>query len=257
VKIRTDFVTNSSSYSSAEIKINNPILLGILNKYKKMGMEYLFTINRSTFEYDGGDQADQFPPLYDAPTTIEGVLDQILDAINGRDEFGESVIENDDKIVSQLKNELEEKADEIAKAYKRIDWECSETKTGSDAEEYDDKARKMVYFNRILTGSKFTYSLKEGEKYTVTDEAESYDNNTGASEDDVKWNYELFAGCITITGNGGWRKDTLRIPSVLIGHRVTGIGDSVFYWGADEVTTVIIPEESRVSVIVHSKIVTI
>lgn len=37
MKIRTDFVTNSSSYSSAKIVIDNPVLLEILQKYKDMG----------------------------------------------------------------------------------------------------------------------------------------------------------------------------------------------------------------------------
>ena len=34
MKIRTGFVTNSSSYCSAEVVIDNPVLLGILKKYK-------------------------------------------------------------------------------------------------------------------------------------------------------------------------------------------------------------------------------
>ena len=37
MKIRTNFVTNSSSYSSAEIKIDNPVLLEILKKYEEKG----------------------------------------------------------------------------------------------------------------------------------------------------------------------------------------------------------------------------
>ena len=36
MKIRTNFVTNSSSYSSAEIKIDNPVLLEILKKYNEV-----------------------------------------------------------------------------------------------------------------------------------------------------------------------------------------------------------------------------
>ena len=34
MKMRTDFVTNSSSYSTAEVVIDNPVLLEILQKYK-------------------------------------------------------------------------------------------------------------------------------------------------------------------------------------------------------------------------------
>jgi hypothetical protein len=38
MKIRTDFVTNSSSYCSAYIVIDNPTLLEILQKYKDLGV---------------------------------------------------------------------------------------------------------------------------------------------------------------------------------------------------------------------------
>ncbi len=38
MKIRTDFVTNSSSYTSACIVIDNPVLLEILQKYKDLGV---------------------------------------------------------------------------------------------------------------------------------------------------------------------------------------------------------------------------
>lgn len=34
MKLRTGFVTNSSSYSSAEVHIENPLLIEILQKYK-------------------------------------------------------------------------------------------------------------------------------------------------------------------------------------------------------------------------------
>lgn len=37
MKIHTDFVTNSSSVSTVEIVIDNPMLLEILLRYKDMG----------------------------------------------------------------------------------------------------------------------------------------------------------------------------------------------------------------------------
>ena len=37
MKIRTDFVTNSSSSNSTEIMVDNPVLLGILSRYQDMG----------------------------------------------------------------------------------------------------------------------------------------------------------------------------------------------------------------------------
>ena len=51
MKIRTSFVTNSSSYSSAEIKIENPVLLEILEKYRKKG---------AFDDKDGYDRSERF-----------------------------------------------------------------------------------------------------------------------------------------------------------------------------------------------------
>ena len=103
MKIRTDFVTNSSGSNTVEIIIDNPFLLDILQKYKETG---LFTENSDAFYgydiYIGSSSLhsylnleeytrtpaisisinDEFLGGYNIPVSLEDVLDVLIEILD-------------------------------------------------------------------------------------------------------------------------------------------------------------------------------
>ena len=162
MKIRTNFVTNSSSYSSAEIKIDNPVLLEILEKYKQMdtfvdsyndrnknGMlgvnareikeEHLYydpCITKSEVRRELKGFKDKPIALYFleeeqaevffAPRKIEDVIGCILKLI---EEDGNSRFDNKE-LYNDFKTELIERKDEINNSYVEVSWEASNDSYG-------------------------------------------------------------------------------------------------------------------------------
>ena len=79
MKIRTDFVTNSSSESSVEVFIDNPVLLEILQKYKDLGL----FIEDGERAYDFGiGYAFSWYAGYYFEDGVSGSLDAVLGSIN-------------------------------------------------------------------------------------------------------------------------------------------------------------------------------
>lgn len=174
MKIRTNFVTNSSSYSSAEIKIDNPVLLEILEKYSKKGAFKVTNGWGDVFDGDFGvgmsqsDIIDTFGTNYTewelgeekgwdniewdktsmafwfrdeeqaeisfAPDSIEGVAMCILDVIVGENR---DIVNRE--LFEECVKELKERADEINDNYIEVFWEARDESYGEELTFYEDE----------------------------------------------------------------------------------------------------------------------
>lgn len=151
MKIRTDFVTNSSSFISAEIVIDNPVLLEILQKYKDMGLfgnhEPIFGIGtyetsdqdykefgpKSSIEFENLTKTPAFcffehqeeggiggigVFVYRWPTKLDNILEIIIEIIN--DYWASEYLNKE--IRDDLILELHQREANILPAYSRVHW---------------------------------------------------------------------------------------------------------------------------------------
>ena len=145
-------------YSSAEIKINNPVLFEILKKYKDKGA----FINSKGFDLGDGiggnerelkygnldefSDADNTPVafyyfeaemalIHFAPNSIENVADCIFDVILG--DQTEKDLKNKE-IFEECKKEIHERAKEINENYIEVFWEAYDD--SYDDSEYEDES---------------------------------------------------------------------------------------------------------------------
>lgn len=173
MKIRTNFVTNSSSYSSAEIKIDNPVLLEILKKYKEKGAfvcrdgrDRGWAIGMSELEAkenwrdpyddeDEGEELDTTPKalyFYDqemadvffAPDSIEEIVKAILDVIVSDYEYE---LKNK-QLFAECKQELEARSEEINGNYVEVSWEAANDSYGEDEPDEDDETSWEFYYKK-------------------------------------------------------------------------------------------------------------
>lgn len=158
MKIRTDFVTNSSSVSTAEIVIDNPMLLEILRRYQDLGAfgdhstfgigEFISdtkvsVINKPAFhfceELFGGEG---WATVTSSPKTLEEVLGEIIAIISDSTEINK-------ELIAQMKEELRQKEAEIKNNYAMVYW--------SSIQEGEDLPK--------VHGEDFTYDPENGEKH--------------------------------------------------------------------------------------------
>jgi len=177
MKIRTDFVTNSSSYSTAEVIIDNPLLLEILQKYKDLGTfvvdDPVFfmgnleesmhedLVNDFQFSTDtpllvSNPDADYYDFWNDVPYQLSEIVGSILYCI----QEGRKV--NDENLFEQMTRELEEKREEILLAFRKAVWKYEDSDNEGEEYEYDG----------YLTDTKlFVFDPKTGEQLVVKTEA--------------------------------------------------------------------------------------
>ena len=119
MKIRTDFVTNSSSSSFMMVEIDNPVLFEILNKYKEMGaFDNSEILKNDVGKYgeaiciDKKDESD-FGSEY-MPTSIDEIVEALLSAL----EYEHVPAE----YISKIKMDFEARKTEINDSYRRVEW---------------------------------------------------------------------------------------------------------------------------------------
>lgn len=189
MKIRTDFVTNSSTYCSAEIVIDNPVLLEILQKYKDLDLIY---------SANSGIYIGEIPPLPDylkgalekstktpaicyireldsvsipcqVPQNLCEVISNIADFINDNDG-----INGGEEILAALCAELESKKEQINNSFIAVKWVYV-----NSTNEHDED-----YVGRVESNYEFDFNRAKGEKYYYFAKSE-YSDNDEIEDDEI------------------------------------------------------------------------
>ena len=183
MKIRTNFVTNSSSYSSAEIKIENPVLLEILKKYKELNTfvdsyndldrsdmiavnareikeEHLY-YNPCITESEVNEELEEFrdepialyyleeeqAEVFYAPKNLEDVISYILKLI---EDDGNVRFDNRD-LYNEFKSELTARKDEINKNFVEVSWIAKNDSYGESEPDPGEETEWEFYYTNTDT----------------------------------------------------------------------------------------------------------
>lgn len=171
MKIRTEFVTNSSSESFSELVIDNPILLEMLARYKEMGLitedgTNYYSIGNLHEESHLPDNLHFLEPAIhllffswsQSPENLEEVLKFLIYIMEDAYRNGEL----EDELCKQLLIEMTERKDEINQAYNAVYW-----------------TYEQYLYSGVEMHTQFTYDQIQGEKY-------SYDRD-GVDDDWDNW----------------------------------------------------------------------
>lgn len=174
MKIRTNFVTNSSSYSSAEIKIDNPVLLEILKKYKEQGaflrddghdLGWAVGLSESKAKEGWGcpydDEDGEEEKLSDAPMALyfyEQEMAEVSFAPDSIEEVAEAILDvivsdyeyelKNKQLFADCKKELEARSEEINSSYVEVSWEAENESYGEDEPEEDEETSWEFYYKK-------------------------------------------------------------------------------------------------------------
>lgn len=173
MKIRTDFVTNSSSSSYVTVKLKSNMIAKILEKHKEEIRSYfsegndfydgVFTINENNVELNQG-----YPEIglgEFVPTSKEDVVSSLAQLLTWGDVSDKSDLTEykSDDLFFELLSELFDENDRIVESLEEINWIGENQRYG----EYSDEPGVM---------REFVYSAESGEKYTETEtESEDFD----------------------------------------------------------------------------------
>ena len=146
MKIRPDFVTNSSSGSYGEVIIDNPVLLEILAKYKAMGnfrgieSFEIGDFQSCLMEDDMDSDIKTLTPAFHsiscegwgswefAPSSLDEVLENIIEVMDHELENIQSYDPEvflkffDQELYQKLREELRQSADEINNSFIAVKW---------------------------------------------------------------------------------------------------------------------------------------
>jgi len=191
MKIRTDFVTNSSSSSATEVMIDNPLLLEILQRYKDLGA---FGEDENAFhvKIGSGNFFDDFNPEgpyvaseeksgfsntpavyrrsedtgFSPPTSLDDVINSIIELID----FEFPNLKMDIDLISKLKIELLQRKDEIREGYLKIFWELWNCTNGHEYQIDGDVEYTWTFTYDRKNGEKSKYVAKNSDTYEILEE---------------------------------------------------------------------------------------
>lgn len=169
MKIRTDFVTNSSSTSYAEVVIDNPVLLEILLKYEEMGAfgdcEVYFHIGtrHDRFEHPEIKENILTPAFFmveseaataPQPRSLKYVLTYVIEIMDTCANWCGG--EFNREVYTRLKEELLQREKEIKAGYLQVIWIGGRTGWGHEELEIGDEC-DWVFLYDPENGERFSF----------------------------------------------------------------------------------------------------
>lgn len=146
MKIRTDFVTNSSSSSFAVIHVESHEIARLLEKYRNADIPWTtdFTVEEDVIQIENHD--DLFSPK--VPKNVEDVLDALLALLaevglddTGAPDFPDGYIYNEDQVT--LLREAAAQRQKLTDSIQTVDWLTGIADWGNEDE--DDEGETLQY----------------------------------------------------------------------------------------------------------------
>ena len=173
MKIRTGFVTNSSSYSSAVIRIQSRKLASLLKEYEELFMKIYDdgSIDKSVLFHDAYVRGWTFYVVQDevadywadTPTELNSVLDCL---INGLGYYHRTENQESERKKKELLKELKAQNQKLTDSIQKVSWEFQDD---SDGEFEVDGARVRTFTYDRENGGDGTYEESDRDNFAEFD----------------------------------------------------------------------------------------
>lgn len=190
MKIRTDFVTNSSSSSFIVINVKNPILAKLIEEYKEKISERLYAHIAQASDDEYTIHIEE--AYIDLPNNKNEIIEILIrlfsqsiyfDEYETEEEILEKLTENLAKEIYSNKDEIMDNMIELEMTYQNIGWQ------GDDDSRYDEENYSKKYLKKIYKEIAEEYDIDIDE----VDEdmfAEYVSDKTSIEEDKVVYKKE-------------------------------------------------------------------